>query len=143
VPCYSPIDGTPTGACTQSCDPGAVKAAVTFSTCCNKNNTTEGKCVPTTVIPATLQKNLGTDSCMKNTELCVPTENLNPDFKPMACSAFNLLLGNYTGVCLSDCLQFGLQSLGISKGNCDDQHKCVPCTQNGKPTGAPGCPSTP
>ena len=143
VPCYSPIDGKPTGACAQSCDPGPVKPAVTFAACCENNQVSEGKCVPTTVIPATLQKNLGTDSCVKNIELCVPAENLDPAFKPMACSASNLLTGNYTGVCLSEFLQFWLQSLGISRGNCDSQHRCVPCTQGGKPTGAPGCPPSP
>jgi hypothetical protein len=142
VPCYSPVDGITTGSCKLSCDPGPTRAAVTFQNCCVNNNVAKGKCVPTTVIPSTLQKNLGSDNCQSNADLCVPTENLNPDFKPMACTATNLLVGQYTGVCLSDCLKFGIQGLAISKGNCDNDHKCAPCTNplTGQPTGAPGCP---
>ena len=139
VPCYSPLDGKETGACRLSCDPGPTKPAVPFAACCMKSNTTEGKCVPTTSIPMSLQANLGANTCTTG-DLCVPSENLDPAFKPTACTANNLLLGNYTGVCLSDCLKFGLQGLAISKGDCQTDHKCVPCTQGGKPTGAPGCP---
>lgn len=145
VPCYSPLDGSDTGACRQSCDPGPTKPAVTFAACCSENGVTNGKCVPDSAISQSLQQNLASDTCQKNTELCVPTENLQPDFKPKACSAFNLLAGNYTGVCLSDCLSFGIQGLAISRGDCDSDHKCAPCTNplTGKPTGAPGCPTTP
>jgi hypothetical protein len=93
-------------------------------------------------IPSTEQKNLGTDDCKKDVELCVPSEMLAPAFKPPTCTANNLLAGNYSGVCLSDCLKFGIQGLAISKGTCDDLHKCAPCTNplTGQPTGAPGCP---
>jgi hypothetical protein len=147
VPCYSPIDGMPTGSCKLSCDPGPTRAAVTFQACCSKNNAPQGKCVPKTVIPSTLQSNLSTDTCQNsNTDLCVPTENLNPDFKPMACTGQGLIGGQYTGVCLSKCLKFGfIQQLGISQGSCDNLHDCAPCTNplTGQPTGAPGCPNTP
>jgi hypothetical protein len=145
VPCYSPIDGIDTGACKQSCDPGPTKPKVLFQDCCKMNNVQYGKCVPKTVIPSTLQSNLGTDKCTNtNTDLCVPTENLDPNFKPMACTGSGLIGGSYTGVCLSDCLDFGfIQSLGISQGSCDNLHKCAPCTNplTGQPTGAPGCPA--
>ncbi len=144
VPCYSPLDGTATGACKLSCDPGPQQPKVVFTDCCVKDNKPEGKCVPTQSIPDAEQKNLGTDDCKKDVELCVPTEMLQPTFKPPACSADNLLVGNYTGVCLSKCLKFGIQGLAISGGSCDDLHECAPCTNplTGKPTGAPGCPAT-
>ena len=143
VPCYSPIDGMPTGSCKLSCDPGPTKAAVLFANCCQQNNTTEGRCVPSEVIPSAEQKNLQQKECAQATDLCVPSEMLAPDFKPVACTASTLLTGSYTGVCLSDCLQFSfIQNLGISRGSCDNLHKCAPCTDplSGKPTGAPGCP---
>lgn len=146
VPCYNPVDGMPTGSCKLSCDPGPVKQAVTFQACCNKgaNKADLGKCVPKTVIPMSLQSNLGTDSCANSqADLCVPTENLAPDFKPPACTGQGLIGGSYTGVCLSKCLQFGfIQQLGISQGSCDNLHDCAPCTNplTGQPTGAPGCP---
>jgi len=146
VPCYSPIDGKTTGACALSCDPGPQKPKVVFQDCCKMSNVEYGKCVPKTVIPSTLQSNLGTDACTNtNTDLCVPSENLDPNFKPTACTGQGLIGGSYTGVCLSKCLKFGFfQQLGISQGSCDDVHNCAPCTNplTGQPTGAPGCPAT-
>ena len=145
VPCYSPLDGTPTGACKLSCDPGPQKPKVVFQDCCKMNNVEYGKCVPKTVIPMSLQANLDNDVCTNaNSDLCVPTENLAPTFKPTACTGQGLIGGAYTGVCLSKCLKFGFfQQLGISQGNCDNVHNCAPCTNplTGQPTGAPGCPA--
>jgi hypothetical protein len=144
VPCFSPLDGKPTGACKLSCDPGPTKPAVVFASCCNMNNADYGRCVPKTIIPMSLQSNLGKDSCANTqTDLCVPSENLDPNFKPTACTGQGLIGGAYTGVCLSKCLSFGfIQSLGISQGSCDNLHDCAPCTNplTGQPTGAPGCP---
>lgn len=144
VPCFSPLDGKPTGACKLSCDPGPTKPAVVFASCCKMNNADYGRCVPKTIIPMSLQSNLGKDSCANTqTDLCVPSENLDPSFKPPACTGQGLIGGPYTGVCLSKCLKFGfIQSLGISQGSCDDLHDCAPCTNplTGRPTGAPGCP---
>lgn len=147
APCYNPIDGKATGACsTVSCD--APKAAAkTFTACCEKQGTSRAKCVPTTIVPQSQQGNLDDDdgTCLKDAELCVPNEMLQPNFKGPACSGSTLLGGSYTGVCLSDCLSFSfIQSLGISKGNCLQGFKCAPCTNplSGKPTGAPGCPGT-
>ena len=146
VPCYSPIDGKDTGACGLSCDPGPQKPKVLFQACCTLNNAPQGKCVPKTVIPMSLQANLDNDVCTnQDTDLCVPTENLDPNFKPKACTGQGLIGGQYTGVCLSKCLKFGFfQQLGISQGSCDDLHDCAPCTNplTGQPTGAPGCPAT-
>jgi hypothetical protein len=145
VPCYSPMDGTTTGACALSCDPGPTKPAAEFQACCKEDNVEEGKCVPKTAIASTLQSNLDQDKCTDKTTLCVPTENLTTPFKPMACNGQGLIGGAYTGVCLSKCLHFGFfQSLGIGQGNCDDKHLCAPCTNplTGQPTGAPGCPTS-
>jgi hypothetical protein len=140
VPCFSPVDGSDTGACKTSCDPGPKTAAKTFASCCNKNGATQGKCVPRTAIPAALTSRLQSDACSADA-LCVPTENLPTSYVPLKCSAFTLLAGNYTGVCLSDCLDFGDGSeLFLDRGNCQSLHTCVPCVKDGKPTGAPGCP---
>ena len=53
---------------------------------------TYGKCVPVMSIPDAEQKNLGTDNCVKDAQLCVPTEMLQPAFKPPTCSAHNILV---------------------------------------------------
>jgi hypothetical protein len=143
VPCYSPIDGKKTGSCNLSCDPGPTKPVVLFPSCCSEKGTDEGRCIPSTIVPSAEQNNLSQDSCQAQTDLCVPSEMLNiATFKPPACSATGFLVGNYTGVCLSKCLSFGIQGIALAQGNCDGIHTCAPCTNplSGKPTGAPGCP---
>ncbi len=143
TPCYSPIDGSDTGACTLACDEGPTAAPVTFASCC------EGKaaCVPTSSIPEDQQEQLGEQECEDLTEsedLCVPNEIIAGGPFP-ACAASGLLSGDYTGVCLSDCLEFGLQGIAIKQGNCADDYRCAPCVNplSGEPTGAPGCPTLP
>ncbi len=134
TPCFSPIDGTSTGACSQSCDVGPAQPAKTFTSCCSAR----AKCVPASAIPDAQEDQLDRDSCT-SAELCVPTEILNDGPFP-ACTANSLILGSYTGVCLSDCLDFGIQGLALARGSCANDFKCAPCMQNGQPTGAPGCP---
>jgi hypothetical protein len=147
APCFSPLDGKETGACkTVTCD-APKQAAKVFKGCCTSQGTARAKCVPKTVIPQAEQGNLDDDdgTCTKDVDLCVPNEMLQPNFKGPACSGSTLLTGSYTGVCLSDCLHFGfIQSLGISRGSCQDHFKCAPCVNplNGQPTNAPGCPGT-
>lgn len=147
APCYSPLDGKETGACkTAKCD-APKQAAKTFKACCTDQGTSRAKCVPKAMVPASQQGNLDDDdeTCVKDAELCVPNEMLQPNFKGPACTGSTFLTGDYSGVCLSDCLSFGfIQSLGISRGSCTKGFKCAPCTNplNGKATGAPGCPGT-
>ncbi len=142
VPCYSPLDGSETGACKLSCDPGATQPKVLFQDCCDQNGTSAGKCVPSEAIPEAEQSNLSTDACTQSADLCVPAEMLQASFTPPACTANGFLIGTYSGVCLSDCLQFGLQGIVLARGNCAGDHTCAPCQNplTGQPTGAPGCP---
>jgi hypothetical protein len=115
---------------------------VVFATCCGKKGgATRGRCVPKTSVPPSEQKQLATDSCEKGVESCVPNDFLDPAFKPQKCTASNLLTGDYTGVCLSACLDFGFAGIAIARGNCDGDHECAPCKNplTGADTGAPGC----
>ena len=134
TPCYDPITGNPTGACSLSCDTGPTKPAVKFDQCCSAR----AHCVPDSAIPDAQEDNLDNDSCSDG-NLCVPDQILLNQTIP-TCTANSLILGNYTGVCLSDCFSFGIQGLALSRGSCASNYKCAPCTQNGQPTGAPGCP---
>jgi hypothetical protein len=133
-PCYNPIDGTNTGACNISCDTGPTKAPVTFAKCCSMR----AHCVPQTAIPDDQEDNLSQDSCA-DTNLCVPDQILLDQAIP-TCTANSFILGNYSGVCLSDCFDFGIQGIALARGTCASSFKCAPCEQNGQPTGAPGCP---
>lgn len=145
VPCYSPLDGTATGACKLSCDPGPKDPPKLFTNCCTPSHATatQGKCVPTSQVPTAEQSDLNVDECVKGMELCVPTEMLAATFTPPTCTGTAFLTGSYTGVCLSTCLSFGIEQLGIAQGTCDDLHECVPCKNplTGASTGAPGCPT--
>jgi len=95
-------------------------------------------CVASTDIPAASQTFLDNDSC-DDDQLCVPDQILDAD--PIAtCTANSGALGDYTGVCLSDCFHFGVAGLALAKGSCDSHELCVPCDVGGQPTGAPGCP---
>ena len=137
TPCFNPIDGASTGACSISCDLGPTEPAKPFAGCCDNR----ARCVPTAIIPADQQDQLGEEECedTPGEDLCVPNEILANGPFP-ACEASSFILGDYTGVCLSDCLDFGIQGIALARGNCDSGFKCAPCEQNGEPTGAPGCP---
>jgi hypothetical protein len=102
--------------------------------CCHER----AHCVASTDIPAASQTFLDNDSCDAD-QLCVPDQILDQD--PIStCTANSNVLGDYSGVCLSDCLHFGVVNLALAKGSCDSHELCVPCDVGGTPTGAPGCP---
>jgi hypothetical protein len=138
TPCFDPISGMPTGACSLSCDPGPVEAPTTLQNCCEGR----GKCVPRGAVPEDQTDQLDEDSCEDIEEdafYCVPNEILQSGPFP-TCDADSFILGEYTGVCLSDCLDFGIQGVALARGSCADDYKCAPCELDGEPTGAPGCP---
>lgn len=144
TPCFSPLDGSETGACkTVSCD-APKQPAVKFKECCQGKGT-GGKCVPKAMVPSDQQSKLRDNdaSCVKGDELCAPNENLDPTFKAQPCTADNFFQGQYSGVCISDCVDLNfIESLGTSRGNCPKSFTCAPCERNGKATGAPGCPGS-
>ena len=143
TPCFNPIDGKETGACsTVSCDKPK-EAAKGFAECCGGR----AKCVPKTSVPDAQEANLEAQSCNKDTELCVPTELVkDANFKPQSCAGSIKLLGfisisNFNdGVCMSDCLKLPLEG-AMQRSTCQSGEKCAPCKNplTGAPTGAPGC----
>lgn len=142
APCFSPLDGKETGACrTASCDQPK-EPAKPFAGCCVSNGTPRGKCVPKSLVPPDQAKKLKDDdpNCTAG-DVCAPNENLDPTFKPQLCNANSFLIGSYTGVCVSKCVEFGFAGLALSSGNCPSGNKCAPCIDplSGKPSGAPGC----
>jgi hypothetical protein len=146
VPCFDPLDGADTGACrTVACDAPRFPAT-TFARCCpGAGKPSRGRCLPLSLVPDALEKNLGTDhgACLAGKEACVPDELIaDPEHEGAPCRGATMITGSYAGVCLSDCLAFGpFESLGISRGDCTIGEVCVPCKNpmDGKPTGAPGC----
>ena len=134
APCFDPISGADTGVCKLSCDPGPTKAPVKLAACCSM----KAHCVPSSAVPTDQQDFLATDSCTMG-NLCVPDQLLLDQPTP-ACTANGSFIGTYTGVCLSDCLDFGFAGVALARGNCATGYTCTPCSLFGEPTGAPGCP---
>jgi hypothetical protein len=134
APCYNPITGAATGACSSSKCDSPQQPPYVFPNCCNGN---EGRCVPKSQVPSNLQGNLNQNSCNSSNYLCVPNENL-PGGTGWACSAWSLFEGGgYNGTCISNCVNLGLGVL-LPQGNCPADHTCVPC--GSAPKGSTGCP---
>ncbi len=112
APCFNPIDGTDTKACTQGCDTGpANKTPVTFAAC----GMSKGLCVPENLVPADLKAAVPVDTCTGggdggNKFVCAPTEkvkDLNYNFPT--------------------CVPSFLDPLGLDKPNSTGQKGgCVP-----------------
>lgn len=102
-------------------------------TCCSG----KGTCVPEDVVTSEQKSYLTQKECAAK-NLCAPTENLSPSFKPTACTGG--LDGKTKGVCLSNCLELPSKQF-LDQGTCDKEHTCAPCVHpiTKQPTGAPGC----
>ncbi len=142
APCFDPVTGQATGACQQSCDPGPREPAQVFRGCCPMGNQYYGRCIPSALIPPNQDKDyLDDEACGEGSGVfCVPAEMVPTTFVPTKCQGSGLF-GSYGGVCLSNCLDFGIEALALSRGTCDSIHTCVPCIDplSGGPSGAPGC----
>ncbi len=156
APCINPLTGQPSGACpneedekkaeddckekqeeggsSSTGDGGATPPGPPPKKCCEDR----GTCLAKDIVPEKNQSNTNSNGCDAETQKCVPTEMMGGNYKGAKCTP-NFLLGGGAGVCLSTCLEFGLQGLLLTQGECDDDHVCAPCVFGGKPTGAPGC----
>jgi len=137
APCYDPITGMETGACSLSCDPGPTSPPVTLPTCCNGI----GTCVPKGAVPPDQAAQLPPDSCPQDANMfvCAPTVFItDPTFKPTPCSTELPIGGGQPGVCLPACLITGFQGSLLGQSTCDTDWKCAPCDDplTGQPTGA-------
>jgi hypothetical protein len=151
APCYDPFTGVDSGACAISCDPGPAEPPATFPTCCMAGGTDIGHCVPSAAVPPEDATNFGQEACAAD-NLCVPDVFGIGPFCPQAptgspfqtgelctTSALAQLLGGASaeGVCLPSCMpEVAAAPAVVGQEGCSADHKCVPCAQNGAPTGA-------
>ena len=137
VPCFNPATGAPTGACsTVSCD-APKTAPPELEDCCRLQGQPRGKCVPRTDIPPSFQSRLAPHECDRASELCAPTDDLDPSAPPAPCAATG-----GRGVCVSNCIVLDFfEDLLLDRDSCRSDQVCVPCVDptTGQPTGAPGC----
>lgn len=122
-PCFDPITGEDTGACTISGDPGPDDAAYTFPECCDGKSV----CVPVDAIAESDRDFLSRDSCESEETLCVP--------KPLASAPDSYVADHCTiwegaeGRCLPACLPEVAQNADwLPQADCPEGHLCAPCT---------------
>lgn len=74
APCWNPIDGTDTHACSQGCDVGPMSSTPQqFAECGDSNGVLRGVCVPSSLVPASLASAVPQDTC-ETGWLCAPKE---------------------------------------------------------------------
>jgi hypothetical protein len=132
APCFDPLDGTATGACSLSDDPGPGGTAQTPATCCGG----VGRCLDGALVPQAQRGRLDRNSCASSAELCVPADWAR-DENAVAASCRSLI--GAEGRCLPACLpELAALSGRLPKSTCPDAHVCAPCYDplDGTDTGA-------
>jgi hypothetical protein len=120
APCFDPLTGESTGACTQGCDTGPTEDPVTFANCCDDL----GSCVPEALVPEEQLSQLGTDTCTEAGTVCAPNDLANPSFIPPTCDS----VAGAEGRCLPACLpDIAAQADLLPQADCADAHLCAPC----------------
>jgi hypothetical protein len=139
-PCFDPITGNPTDACTLGGDGGPKEGAVTFGWCCDDGTYKQGRCVPTSLVPEKARAQLAHDTCAQD-QLCTPRPSLDdPHWVPPSCREPK---SGAEGRCLLSCLPGVASQLNkLSVGSCPSNSRCAPCFDpiTGDNTGA--CSST-
>ena len=127
VPCFDPVDGTETGACGLSCDPGPQEPATTFAACCSGI----GSCFPQEAVPSEQLDLLPSEGeCESSADVCVPHAFLESPLNLQACET--QLLGNLfgdeykPGVCLPGCMP-AVDSAFLNQDGCPADFICAPC----------------
>ncbi len=137
VPCFSPLDGSETGACRLSCDPGPTEGPTQLPACCDGR----GTCVPASAAGGAADQ-LGEDVCPEDQGLvCAPNVFLDGGFTPATCETgfIQVIFGSAyaEGRCLPDCLP-AVDNFLLGRDGCDQGYKCAPCLDplSGEPSGA-------
>jgi hypothetical protein len=121
VPCYDPVDGEETGACSLEGDPGPQQGAFTFPECCGGVSV----CIPTELIPAADLELLGRDTCEDPNDRCIPRELTEPDgHVPTSCKSWNDAEGRCLPACLPDVAE---QADRLRRDVCPKGYLCAPC----------------
>ena len=119
VPCYDPLTGDSTGACSFSAaDPGPSEPAVVFDACCAGG----GLCVPQALLPGG-SSSLSAQSCTRAGSVCAPRALVaEANGRLPGCAS---VLG--TSVCVASCfVPFGLGEV-LPASSCAEAEECVPC----------------
>jgi hypothetical protein len=130
APCYDPVTGEDTGACSINGDMPA-KPKQVFDTCCGMAaGAPVGVCVPPSL--AGNQADILRQESCKTGRICAPIKKAqDPKYKFPTCSS---ILG--TGACVQSCILDPAQAAILSRGQCAAGELCAPCDLLGTPTKA-------
>jgi len=132
APCFDPVTGEDTGACTINGDkpqqPGS-----RFARCCGDD---VGVCVPPSMAGPHASM-LRQESCAEG-KLCAPiTKAKDPDYKFPACGGDEMSEETAEpGACVPACLLNPFLSSLLTRSLCAENTVCAPCTLLGRATGA-------
>jgi hypothetical protein len=121
APCYDPVTGKDTGACTRGGDK-PVNPPKTFDPCCGPL----GHCVPSSILTTAQQSLLGKDTCTATGDLCAPDVFAGSGLKATTCRALGTLSAE--GRCIPACLpSIQAQASRLDQATCDAGYLCAPC----------------
>ncbi|MGH7635688.1 MAG: hypothetical protein ACRENC_18315, partial [Gemmatimonadaceae bacterium] len=134
APCYDPITGKETAACTLNGDAPA-KPPFQYAGCCSGL----GHCVPTTLLSSTQEALLDKDTCSGASDLCAPDVFSVAGQLPASCRALGSVSAE--GRCVPTCVpsvQAEKSQLDSGSPACPANTLCAPCydPQTGADTGA-------
>jgi hypothetical protein len=129
APCFDPVTGEDTGACTVNGDKPA-KPAYAFPKCCGRGDAAAGVCV-SPALAGDQASILRQESCARE-KLCAPTAKAaDPAYRFPVCYG---ALG--TGACVNSCILDPTQAAILARETCAQGELCAPCELLGTPTGA-------
>jgi hypothetical protein len=125
APCYDPVTGEDTGACTINGDKPQ-KTKYVFQKCCGQD---VGVCVPPAL--AGSQADVLRQETCPSGKLCAPVKKAaDPKYKFQTCTG----LGE--GVCINSCIVDPTEAAILPRASCANGEVCAPCSLLGAPTGA-------
>jgi hypothetical protein len=129
APCYDPITGDDTGACTINGD-APTMPKYTFPQCCNNGaGANIGVCV-TPALAGSQAGMLQRDTCATG-KLCAPAAKAaDPTYKFPGCTGIG------SGACVPSCILPSAESALFSMATCGTGELCAPCDVLGQSTGA-------
>jgi hypothetical protein len=142
APCYDPVTGDLTDACTEAGD-APTEPAYQFQKCCPQGEAgTRGTCIPSALVPSGDRSRLEDDHAVDDVcdvegqldedFLCVPTElAIDPDLElPSNCEVTVVLIVlpvTLPGLCMPDC--FSTRDPNALQGDCvNPDEECLPCS---------------
>lgn len=125
VPCFNPITGEDTGACSVPPD-HPQQQSQPFERCCGTGADAFGACIPDLLLSEQQRGALLPDTCSDTTARCVPLALLTP---PGALPSCTTGAPSATArVCVQQCFVGTRLSRLLPQGSCGEAERCVPCT---------------